>query len=396
MHKENSNILVAEILAIILLAILLITSITYFFYGEVGGSSLSRKIELYFHKEYIIPYFSPVIISDDIYSTSGYFSILLPALFSVLIITILLRFGAIVALFLWAMYFLVQPFLKVCLFKLFDFYISVFDVLFTSMTSFLIGVFGLKIYHMYRKKQIDLKMQILSNEVATKGNLVSLISHNLNTPIAKIQALFDIIWQYNESLPVGKDILIKLRREITRTFFCVKAVLIEAKLSSGILDESIMSIDALENEFMPSVVSYLHRIGIGCEFSFIKMCDRSSFVPFNVDIKALEFCLVFMVIVLNIEHNDEVKIEADFELQDESTDWHGFRLVFNIISMNGGFSDEIYNRSQLEDNVSESDFFSKALSVFIYRFLKNYKGKFFLKDGDERGRTAILSICVGQ
>ena len=81
--------------------------------------------------------------------------------------------------------------LTIILLKKFNFYIPVFKGLYLSSILFILGGFLRLIVESVREKHIQIKDKNISESTDIKGNFISLISHNLNTPVAKMISLME-------------------------------------------------------------------------------------------------------------------------------------------------------------------------------------------------------------
>src|SRR5690606_21294012 len=77
--------------------------------------------------------------------------------------------------------------------RYFGFYLPIFDVLYTAFLATLLSAFLGISYNLYRQSVLTAEQEGMAENIDLKSNFLSLVTHNLNTPIAKLKGLFDVI-----------------------------------------------------------------------------------------------------------------------------------------------------------------------------------------------------------
>ncbi len=85
------------------------------------------------------------------------------------------------------------PFINAIGLKYFHIYIPCFEIIYITGVTILFFTFMKLAWHSYQKWRLDALKIYLSDAQEIKQNFISLTSHNLNTPIAKLQGLLDML-----------------------------------------------------------------------------------------------------------------------------------------------------------------------------------------------------------
>src|SRR5690606_15763066 len=87
------------------------------------------------------------------------------------------------------------PLLNALLMATVGVFVPVFDVIFAGLSSVVFLAFAKLSLESLRTRRFRLQRQIDSDVADVKGNFISLVSHNLNTPVAKMQGMLDLLNQ---------------------------------------------------------------------------------------------------------------------------------------------------------------------------------------------------------
>ncbi len=111
----------------------------------------------------------------------------------VVVVTVLFRAGPAAAISTFLGFSIICPLMNLVLVRSFNVYLPIFQVVYGGTLTLLSCTFGLLSLSSYRTWQSSIRMQSFKDHSDLKSNFISLVSHNLNTPVAKMRGLVDLI-----------------------------------------------------------------------------------------------------------------------------------------------------------------------------------------------------------
>lgn len=183
-------------------------------------------------------------------------------------------------------------------------YLPFFPVLYAVGTTALGAVFIRMSMEVFLKKRGEV-LQAEKQELAhIKGNFLSLVSHNLNTPVAKMQGMFDLLLQsIDSSLADRRKQELRTRLEeslstIAEMQLLTRVVLILARLDDDLLQTQSVRLRDLQTDLRNSTLPMLKRLGlsIDLEFSEEALYDHNTV---NMDVRFFSAGLGVMLLLLS-------------------------------------------------------------------------------------------------
>lgn len=226
-------------------------------------------------------------------------SLTLAMLLASLILFLLYSYGAMNSLSSILFFACTVPFLNILAIRFFNIYLPIFDCLFAGLSAFVLGTFAklsLESFHQWRLR-ISQKSEL--ELLAAKDNFISLLSHNLNTPIAKMHGILSAIEGSCQKEPLRNDV-IEAQRLVTTIQMVVRSVLVTTSLEEHALNNEVLTLESLEQIFRESILKPLSRIGI--EVDIVLLDDELVGLPFRFDKRALSVGLSSLLI--SLAHKD--------------------------------------------------------------------------------------------
>ena len=200
-------------------------------------------------------------------------------------LTSALLFGPFVSLVVFLISSVVLFFSNVILIREFSFHMPIFDSLYLAGNLYIVGGFLRLTIEGIREKYNIQKEKTMSENIDLKSNFISLISHNLNTPVAKMISLLELS---KKSIPEDlRDQYLKpCLEKASKIQLSVRSVLASNKLEDKRLSHDIVTSAKLIEEIEFETIPLLNRLGISlnvedesplqtARFSF----DRRLFIP---------------------------------------------------------------------------------------------------------------------
>lgn len=262
----------------------------------------------------------------------------------------------------------------------FHFALPLFDL---SYVCFLALVYAILIglsHQLFKKWKLHLKSDLLTDQVATRGNLISLISHNLNTPVAKMQGLYDILCK-NINGDEKNAPLLEVKREISKLHLSIKSVLTISKIEDNMLNDEPISLLTFKAEFEQYATLIFKKFGIEVVFDIKGHPDQMHMTPFCIDLKVMLHVLTVICMLFRSNNRFHIQIAASLTENDDHRADNYYRLTFILSTTDGFISDTL--RSLLKERVPKikrscyEEYFFEALIVDLsHRMANNYFGLF--------------------
>lgn len=112
---------------------------------------------------------------------------------STAIVVMLWRVGAVAALTVFIVYALLYPFANIWGVRVFATYIPMFDAIYVGLLTFLFAATLRLSYQTYRRHQAEARSVMYRELADMRKNFIAMVSHNLNTPVARMQGLMDVL-----------------------------------------------------------------------------------------------------------------------------------------------------------------------------------------------------------
>ncbi len=248
------------------------------------------------------------------------------------ILFLLWKVGAAAALAVFLLYSISYPYINQFSIRFFQVYLPMFDAIYVGLNTFLLAAFGKLSYQLYRKWRLDEKASALATTADLKGNFISLISHNLNTPIAKMQGLLDVLQlQAKEGLPEAD---IKEAAYLTAQLqLSIKAVLIATAVEEGSLSISTLSLHAFQKEFQNLVGSTLAKLHVA--FNFAESSDEDlENMPVKIDARAVVYALASCLTLFKATRSlDKIDVAISASVTNDR------KLEFSLVSRNASLEE---------------------------------------------------------
>jgi signal transduction histidine kinase len=270
-------------------------------------------------------------------------------------------------------------FFNILLISQFNFHIPIFDPLYISGVFYIIGGFLRLTVESIREKYNIQREKNVSENIDLKSNFISLISHNLNTPVAKMISLLELS-KGSLSADLQTSHLKPCLKNSSKIQLSVRSVLASNKLEDKRINHEIISSQKLSEEIEYEVIPLLNRIGITLNIEDESDNPNSRF---HLD-RRLIVPVISSVTYLLMNSTDESS--SSFFLTTTHDDSEGtLQLEWNTSNLN----------PKILKNEITNDFADESCHSLYESFLKNYDLKVNLeKDPDNGGHNLIMNINV--
>lgn len=315
-----------------------------------------------------------------------------------MILALLWRIGALAALSIFIIYSVLYPFANDFGVFFFNVYIPMFSFVFGGFLTFLIASYGLLAFQAFKRWRLDAHERSLNNVAELRSNFISLVSHDLNTPLAKMMGLMDILWSHPnvESIRVQ---MLATRKDMARLQLCMRAVLMSARIEGGSLNEGAISLVNLISEFEDRSKPLLDKLGVRYSLTLDEQEDEGSMTPFTIDDRIVCYVMSCLMALVGSGLEDKSRLlilqaSLDFRhLEVEEKDQRPCQLIFRVESV-CNMSDYtkflLFGIPNSFVPSSEDVFVEEAWAHLIHTFKNHYMGSLTLRNSNKGERVTLI------
>jgi hypothetical protein len=231
-------------------------------------------------------------------------------------------------------------------------YMPVIPIVIAGLIVFTAATFTTVAYSSYKKWRLQAAEDLAESTADIKENFIHLISHNLNTPIAQLRGLLEILAPSN-SQDTGIQRASELLEYVRITVQCV---LNTSTMAIQELNPVEHPIRAFMHEFMENDTGFFRRTGTNL---FITPSEDNEekgeiwFYRFRFDRTLVTSSILYAAVLIGLRHRAS-SIELNIApLNDEPADPQGLAVTLTPVS--------VHESSQIKD----TDFAIKALERFL-------------------------------
>lgn len=248
----------------------------------------------------------------------------LAVLLALLIVLILHYCGAVYSLVCFLLFACLGPAYNILLIRYFHSYIPIFDALYAGFLSFLLTTFAKLSIESFHHWRLRIKQRSNLELLSAKTHFISLLSHNLNTPVAKMQGILSVVEQYGAENASFRKSMNEAQSLISNIQLSIQSVLTTTALEEKELGAEAIVLKPFLKTYRESMSKTLQRLHIPVDFCIED--NEFTEIPVRFDRKALTMGLTSFLILfqptsqvsLEIENDENkmkliIKTESDFD-----------------------------------------------------------------------------------
>jgi signal transduction histidine kinase len=227
------------------------------------------------------------VLGDEVRLPSGTLGTMMTGALCLVLTVITATCDVFVALAVLLALGLCAPLLNALLLRYARCYIPLFDSYYFGLSViFVAGLVQLSLLSLQRWR-LEALRRLNSRVADLKGNFISLLTHNLNTPVAKMQGMLGLLIKQAAGDVWLADAL-QAEALVAQLEFAIRSVLIAAALEEGVVQTTARNPRALMDELVASSVASLRRLGVYLsEGTIISVDDGAEFLPLLLDVRAV-------------------------------------------------------------------------------------------------------------
>lgn len=288
-----------------------------------------------------------------------------------------LLLGPFIGLLILIAYLIGSNLIEIGLISQFNYYFPLFDGLFLASIMYILGGFFRLLVENIRVRLNVLKEKNSSENADLKSNFISLISHNLNTPVAKMISLLELS-RSNVDPALFKDKISPSLKDASEIQISVRNVLATNRLEDQRINQEIITSEKLIEELTYETVPLLKRMDIELNIENESpdpqarfYMDRRIIVPV---VSAASYLLT------DIEKKDKTSLFLTLTHNDEASE---VSLEWNTLSLS----------PKILENYKPQNFVDETCKTFVDSFLKNYSASLAVEeDPSAEGFNVKLKI----
>lgn len=306
-----------------------------------------------------------LFLDDDLVAIIPYhLSFLIACIVALLTIMILFLWGPLPSLGFFLAFASLAPLVNTLMLNLYRIYLPIFDSLYAGISASFLATFAKLSAESFYHWRLRIRQRSDKDVIDAKGNFISLLSHNLNTPIAKMQGMLSAIEHLAPSPTILKD-LHQAQTLVATIQLSVRFVLVTTFLEDKNLNPEACCLVALEREFREMMENPLVRLGF--RFTLQTVEDDLSQVPLRFDKRALTSGLAACITLL--AEDDQQKLTVELATIEEKED---LVLSFQFLGPSIG-------PKKIDEKMKQGEtlnLLAHVSATLIHSLLKVYRGRF--------------------
>jgi len=218
--------------------------------------------------------------------------------FCLMMLGVMLLYGGVAASGVFVIYVGLSPIVNALSIACVDSYVPLFNSFYLGLSTLVLSGFGRLSFTAWHQWRAQAKSKAMAEAAELKGHFISLLSHNLNTPVAKMQGMLQILSHsaLQESPDQSAvDPVKEAERLATLLQFIIRAVLIATALEENEKALSPRTGKQLVSDFTASYKSTLGKLGIYLREITILVepsdAQELELIPIQIDVRAVSMAL---------------------------------------------------------------------------------------------------------
>jgi len=295
-------------------------------------------------------------------------------------------------------YMFIAPLLNAAGMRFWRFYMPLFDSYYFGLFAIIVAGLGRLSWVTVQRWRLESKRRFNAQVADLKANFISLLSHNLNTPVAKMQGMLEVLRKLTANTS-AEHATRQSEALVTQLEFAIRSVLIASALEEGALNETARRPDDIMAEIAAATNSSVRRLGIALSIMPLVCEDEGAlYLPLTFDMRALT-AAVSGLVALFYQQGRRTSVELNMSLRqdDAEGDSHSgsqFMVCIDLMSQQC-FIPLVAERLLLAREkqqmraVGGDQFFAEVLAAFVHLFVGTYDGAVELTHIGDGGKIRI-------
>ncbi len=249
--------------------------------------------------------------------------------FCVLVLLVMFYFGGIHALGMFIVFGLAGPSVNAWSLRNLQIYVPLFDSYYFGVTILITaGIMRLS-FTSYQRWRLETQSHYHSKIADLKSNFISLFSHNLNTPVAKMQGMLGILkTSMNDQPEASRRLAFTADTQVGLLEYAIRGVLVGSAIEEKSINDTSRPLSKLYVDVLESNASSLRRLGVNITSKLLHASDDEAlFQPLLFDVRAVSATISSMAALFRTSDH-QVHVEATMQLYETEKGEQGLGFEF--------------------------------------------------------------------
>lgn len=321
--------------------------------------------------------------------------------FSLLIVAVMFYFGGLHALGMFLMFGIFGPIVNAWSIRSLQIYVPMFDSYYMGVTILIsTGMLRLS-YASYQRWRLETESHYHNKIMDLKSNFISLFSHNLNTPVAKMQGMLGILKTSVNSMPQSARTLAQEADAYVGLLeYTIRGVLVGTAIEERSINDTPRALKNLYVDVLESNASSLRRLGvhIAPELGHTQE-DDLLYTPFQFDVRALSSTISSLAALFR-SGGDEVNVKVRMQAQEDEEGRQS--LIVRFSSLQGKISQQAQeilrepSKRKTLKRLQGDRFIDEVLASLAILFVQHYRGSISQETVQDSGYELSFTVFCPQ
>ncbi len=329
---------------------------------------------------------------DGIHILHSFVSLFMALIFSSLLAFILFKKGPTLSFALLLSMIILSPLVNALLISLFRVYLPLVDCLCICLGSFIILCFIKLSMESFRDWQISCKEEVREESTRTKEHFISLMSHNINTSIAKMYGMLDLLIKFSPDVLLKNDASQSLEL-VVQMQHCIRSILVRASIEDQSFSAMPLTLEKIHTDFIQQFAPSLRRLKFSMQT--VVLSHQNKDLPLKIDSRVFNSCVSALVTSFYTEQNRQL---IDVDISFSQREWEEKLYLEVSVKSHHGLDpslQESIDLLQIGKRIKDQARISLLHSVNLYlvqSLIEKYEGKIELNKS--QGGASVISLSI--
>jgi hypothetical protein len=231
--------------------------------------------------------------------------------YSILVLLVMFYFGGIHALGMFIVFGLAGPTVNAWALRNLQIYVPLFDAYYFGVTILITAGMLRLSFTSYQRWRLETQSHYHSKITDLKSNFISLFSHNLNTPVAKMQGMLGILkTSMNDQPEAYRRLAFTADTQVGLLEYAIRGVLVGSAIEEQSINDTSRPLRNLYVDLLESNASSLRRLGVNIAPKLLHEADDELlFQPILFDVRAVSATISSVAALFrSMDHGVHVQI----------------------------------------------------------------------------------------
>ena len=316
--------------------------------------------------------------------------------YSILVLLVMLYFGGIHALGMFIVFGIAGPSVNAWALRNLQIYVPLFDAYYFGVTILITAGMLRLSFTSYQRWRLETQSHYHSKIADLKSNFISLFSHNLNTPVAKMQGMLGILkTSMNDQPEAARKLAFTADTQVGLLEYAIRGVLVGSAIEEKSINDTSRPLRNLFIDVLESNTSSLRRLGVNVTAKLLHEADDEVlFQPMLFDVRALSATMSSMAALFR-SSDHSAHVHATMRYVETNKSEHGlvfeFKCADSRISLQAAAILRDPEKRLPLKKLQGDKFIDEILAGLGTLLVNHYRGQVAITEDDER-QTLTITI----